>query len=126
MASAYSRTDPFVAPLVLTSAQEFALLDASEPDQIDAQLKENTPELYLGLALPERHDFILRHSASAKSRGIVATHELTLYCALALMHGERFASEQPWRALLEQVEQGRVALADAVAAGDAEPRVNYG
>ncbi|CUI03673.1 hypothetical protein BN2497_2123 [Janthinobacterium sp. CG23_2] len=27
--------------MVLTAEQEFALLDASEPDQVDAQLKKN-------------------------------------------------------------------------------------
>ncbi|CUI03676.1 DUF4123 domain-containing protein [Massilia antarctica] len=118
--TAYAEVSSFKPPLVLTAEQEFALLDASEPDQVDAQLKENIPNLYIGVPIPERHDFIRQHSAAAKRYGIVATHELTLYCATVLMYGEGFADVQPWKALLEQVRTGKVAFVDAVARIDPE------
>lgn len=120
VAAEYAEIGSFTPPLVLTSEQEFALLDASEPDQVDAQLKENILEKYATVPLPERHDFIVRHSACAKEFGIIATFELALYCAMVLMYGEAFATVQPWRSMLEQVRLGTASFADAVAAVEPE------
>ena len=107
--------DLFAPPLRLAEEQEFTLLEASEVDQVQEQLKSAMPELYRTLALPTRYDFLSRHMATAARLGIVASHELALYCGLALLHGEDFASTPPWQTLLERVRQRSVGLSDAVA-----------
>lgn len=116
----YELVDRFEAPLVLTAEQEFALLDASEADQVAAQLREMMPDQYLQIPLPQQHAFIMRHMAAARAVGVVATHELSLYCGLALLYGEDFALTPHWQQLLQRVGSGQVSLSDAVANEDGE------
>jgi hypothetical protein len=113
--AAYETKDRFEAPVVLTAEQEFALLDASEGDQVAAQLRTMMPDHYRRIPLPQQHDFITRQMLAAAASGIKTTSELALYCGLALIHGEGFAATSPWRSVLERVSSGAVSLSDAVA-----------
>jgi hypothetical protein len=94
--AAFESVERFSSPLVLSEAQEFGILDASEPDQVAQQLQAMMPEHYRQIALPERHAFLSRHMAEAKTAGIIATNELALYCGLALLYGEEFARKPAW------------------------------
>jgi hypothetical protein len=109
----FSETDHFTAPLTLNSVQESALIDASEPDQVAQLVQTGAPGDYETLRQGERHDFIVRHMAAARRFGIEATHELALYCALALIYGDGFAAERSWQAALQEVMQRKVSLAQA-------------
>ena len=109
----FCATDYFPAPLTINAAQESALIDASEPDQVAQVLQSGAPIDFETLRHAERHDFILRHMAAARQFGIEATHELSLYCALALIHGEHFAVERNWQAALQEVMQKKVSLTQA-------------
>lgn len=109
----FCATDHFTEPLVLNALQESALIDASEPDQIAQLLQSGVPIDYENLRQGERHDFILRHMAAARRLGVEATHELSLYCALALLHGEHFAAEKNWQAALQEVVQKKANLTQA-------------
>lgn len=111
----FSETDPLASPLRLTQEQEHALVDASEPDQIAQMLGERMPDAYRNLPLPERYDFFVRHMNAARRLGIQTTHELSLYCALALLHGEDFAAQEQWQAALQDVQAGKLSLALAAA-----------
>jgi hypothetical protein len=113
VAAKFSETDVFEAPLRLNAAQESTLVDASEPDQVASLLHTTVPDEYLGLPRPDRHDFILRHMATARQLGVEATHELALYCALALLHGEDFATLMPWQSELQRVQTGELSLTQA-------------
>jgi hypothetical protein len=113
VAAIFSEADIHEIPLMLTVAQENALLDASEPDQVAELLLSGVPDEYLALQPPQRHDFILRHVASARLLGITATHELALYCALALLHGEQFATQENWQSGLQGVLAGTMSLEQA-------------
>lgn len=104
----------FSSPLVLSEAQEFGMLDASEPDQVAQQLTTMMPDHYRRIALPQRHAFLSRHMAEAKTAGIVSTNELVLYCGLALLYGEEFARQPAWQLVLERVRSGRIKFSDAV------------
>lgn len=108
--------DEIVSPLELSAAQEFALLDASEIDQVATQLRSMLPDAYIRMRPAQRVDFLKRQIAAADRAGVVATHELALYCGLALLHGDEFAHTSPWREILVQVGKGSVSLVDAVAA----------
>ena len=102
-------------PFTLTSAQEGALIDASEPDQIAQLLLSSATEAYQAVPLDQRYDFILKHSAAAKQIGIEALHELALYCAVALLHGGEFATQANWSLVLQAVKNKQISLAQAVA-----------
>jgi hypothetical protein len=109
----FHATDQFTAPLILDTAQEAALLDASEPDQVAQLLQSGAPDAYEKLPVGERNDFILRHMTAARQFGVGATHELSLYCALALLHGEYFAWETKWLFALQEVKEKKMSLTDA-------------
>jgi hypothetical protein len=109
----FHKADQFAAPLILSAAQETALLDASEPDQVAQLLQSGAPDAYETLRQGERHDFILRHMVAARQFGVAATHELSLYCALALLHGEYFAWETKWLFALQEVKEKKMSLTDA-------------
>ena len=68
------------------------------------------PDAYRNLPLPERYDFFVRHMNAARQLGVQATHELSLYCALALLHGEDFAAHEKWQAALQDVQAGKSSL----------------
>lgn len=111
----FADNEPFQAPLILTVVQESALLDASEPDQVAQLLRATVPEEYALLAASMRHDFILRHMKAAIQLKIKATHELALYCGLALLYGEDFAEQKNWQSLLQEVQIGKLSLTQAAA-----------
>jgi hypothetical protein len=113
VASKFARADNFVAPLELSTVQEAGLIDASEPDQVAQMLQTGAPNDYQTVRLGERHDFALRHMAAARSVGIQATHELSLYCALALLYGEEFATQKSWQVALQEVQGKKISLAQA-------------
>jgi hypothetical protein len=115
VASKFKCADNFVAPLELSTAQEAGLIDASEPDQVAQLLQSGASDDYQTLRPGERHDFILRHMAAARDLGIQATHELSLYCALALFYGDQFATQKNWQPALQDVREKKVSLAKAAA-----------
>ena len=110
----FSEAETPEIPLILTVQQEGAMLDASEPDQVAAFLQPVVPVEYADLAPELRYDFIVRHMGAARLLGIKATHELALYCVMPLLHGEQFATQAPWHAVLGQVQSGRRSLTLAV------------
>jgi hypothetical protein len=113
VSAVFSEADLFEAPLILSMVQEHALLDASEPDQVVDLLQSTVQDEYLALPAQDRHDFIVRHMTAARLLGIEATHELALYCALALLQGEQFATQKHWQAALQEVQSGKLSLAQA-------------
>lgn len=111
--AAYDAADSFDSPIVLSAPQEFALVDASEIDQVAAQVQSTVPDLYMRMGAPQRVAFLRRQMAAASTEGIVATHELALYCGLALLYGEDFSLESPWPEVLAQVRAG-IPFSDAI------------
>jgi hypothetical protein len=113
IAEFYKEDSEFI-PLTFDSIQEAEMLDASEPDQIAGLLQECVPNEYAGLKPADRHTFILRNMEVAKHFGINAAHELSLFCALALLHGETFKDEEGWSQIMNKVQAGRISLTLAV------------
>ena len=110
----FSEAETQEIPLILTVQQEGAMLDASEPDQVASFLLPVVPVEYAGLAPELRYDFIVRHMEAARILGVKATHELALYCVMPLLHGEQFATQAPWPAVLGEVQSGKRSLTQAV------------
>jgi hypothetical protein len=108
-------TDNFYTPLALTVRQEQLLVDASEPDQVDEQLRLALPTEYACVPLRERHEFIVRNMAAAQRFKISSTRELALFCSLTLFYGEAFAESSEWRPLLSEIVAEKRTLTDVVA-----------
>jgi hypothetical protein len=113
--TSFSPADTFVVPLRLSANQEFALLDASEVDQVAEQLASAMPENYRGIDGAQRYPFLKHHMAAAIEVDIEATHELALYCGLAMLYGNNFSQLPQWQTLLDKVRSGNINLSDAVA-----------
>lgn len=107
--------DQFEPPLELTAQDETALLDASEPDQVDDLLRKCVPDEYSAVSLRDRHNFVTGQIRVAREFGVVATHELALFCALALRHGEGFERAPQWSRLFEEIKSGAGSMTQAVA-----------
>ncbi|TWI46744.1 uncharacterized protein DUF4123 [Pseudoduganella flava] len=107
--------DEHTVPLRLTATQEFALLAASEPDQVAEQLAALVPEPWRKVSLPQRADFLERHIADARRIGLTSTRDLTLYCGIALLEGEDFCATAKWRPLLGAVQRGEMDFSSALA-----------
>lgn len=101
-------------PLKFTQEQQDELLDACEPDQIAALLQEFVPHEFNNLAPENRHYFIIRQMEIARNFGITLTHEIALFCALTLMHGEDFTNEERWSQIMSSVQAGKISLTIAV------------
>ncbi|WP_312515186.1 DUF4123 domain-containing protein [Massilia sp.] len=95
--------DAFVSPLQLAAEQEFAMIDASEIDVVEGRLRGMFPDLAIRVNVAERELFLRRHMAAAHAAGIESTNDMTLYCGLAVIHGEHFADSSPWREILAKV-----------------------
>ncbi|WP_035787539.1 MULTISPECIES: DUF4123 domain-containing protein [unclassified Janthinobacterium] len=111
----FSEAEMHKVPLSLTVEQEGMMLDASEPDQVAAFLRPAVPVEYANMAPELRYDFIVRHMGAARMLGIYATHELALYCLMALLHGEKFSIQAPWATVLGEVKSGKSDFTLAVA-----------
>jgi len=106
--------DRFEAPLRFDEAQERTLVVASEPDQVASRLAEIVPAQLLEVPLPERHGFIVAQTSAAKGIGVSSLHELTLYCAAALLDGREFATSAKWRDAIVNVSDGKIGFIDAI------------
>lgn len=113
--SEFSNTERFTSPLILTASQETELVDRSEPDQVDEQLRLSLPNEYALLALPLRHKFITDQMAAGRHFGISSTRELSLYCSLALFYGSNFAERSNWSSTLIEIQAGKRNLTETVA-----------
>lgn len=78
-------------PIEFTPAQENALIELSEPDQVAMLLRGVVPAEYERIAHAMRHDFIQRHIAAARGYSITSVQEQALFCSLILTEGEHFA-----------------------------------
>jgi hypothetical protein len=111
----FSNVDAFCPPLILTARQEQELVDASEPDQVEEQLRQSVPNEFTRLLGAERHLFITRHMRAAREFRITSTREFALYCALALVYGPDFSFRPEWAPKLYLIQEGRSDLTSAVA-----------
>jgi hypothetical protein len=111
----FSNVDTFSAPLSLSARQEHELLDASEPDQVEEQLRNSVPNEFTRLLGAQRHQFITRHMGAAREFRITSTRELALYCALALVQGADFSTRPEWAPKLDLIRDGKLDLTSVVA-----------
>lgn len=108
------RADLIYAPLKFSQDQQDELLDACEPDQIAALLQEFVPNEFNTLEPEKRHSFVIRQMEMAKNFGVTVTHEMALFCALTLMHGQGFTNEEKWSQIMSDVHAGKIGLTLAV------------
>lgn len=113
VSATFAETGGCDVPLVLSTKQEAALLDASEPDQVAQLLRTFVPNEYAELVAGQAYDFIIKHMRAARAFGVASTHDHALYCSLALLEGEDFSEREKWSAALEKFGRG-TSLSDAI------------
>jgi hypothetical protein len=87
----------------------------SEIDQVAAQLSCLVLDLYLQIG-GGRFEFLQWQIIDAKAAGIDSTHGLSIYCGLALLHGEEFASTSTWQTQSADFRNQKINFTEAVAA----------
>lgn len=112
--SAFSEADSVLIPLELTSAQEAALIDASEIDQVAMLLEAIMPANFDALLGSDRVSFLRKNIAAARSYKIVSTNDVTMFCTLALTYGDGFEHSPPWAEQLEKVSLGQTSFYDVL------------
>lgn len=111
--SIFSTDDTWPTTFEFSVIQQDALIESCEPDQIAELLRNGVPEAFQKVPLPEQYGFIVRNMVSARSFGIQATHELSFFCALALLLGEKFVEDEKWSMALDDVKKGVLTLQQA-------------
>lgn len=114
ISSTQTDRDTFQSPMSLHDGQLSDLLQASEIDEIAFLLENNAPEKFHELHPVERYRLIQEKMAAASNSGLSTLGDRALYCALALIHGLEFDSQQRWREMLLRVKAGEITLAQAV------------
>lgn len=106
--------------LVLSAAQQNALIQAGEADAVIDLLLRNKIEPLLDMPFPERHPTICRLIETAAGWGLSATADLAAYCSLALLRGVRFDKVEPWSSQLALVKRGDLKFSDALSLVDSQ------
>ncbi|QYF91596.1 DUF4123 domain-containing protein [Massilia sp. PAMC28688] len=112
--SEFLETDSPEIPLGLTSTQEAALIDASEIDQVAMLLEAVMPANFEALVGSDRVSFLRKNIAAAHSYRIVSPNDVTLFCTLALTHGDGFEHRTPWVQHFEKVNSGQTSFYDVL------------
>lgn len=110
----FSHAESFYLPLVLSERQEDELVDASQIDQVEEQLRLSVPSELSRVPPSKRHDFIRKHMVAASDFRITSTRELMLYCAVALVYGEDFSARPEWSSNLVLIREGKLSLTSVV------------
>lgn len=110
----FSPAEAFQSPLLLSARQEHELLDASEFDQVEEQLRLSVPRELSQVMPPKRYEFISRQMTAAREFGINSTRELSLYCALAFVYGADFSDLPEWSSQLSLIREGKHDLTSLV------------
>lgn len=113
-AASFQEDDSETLPIEFSPAQEKALIELSEPDQVAMLLRSVVPAEYEQIAPVMRFDFLKRHMAAARGYGIGSVQEQALFCSLILTEGEHFAVAPKWLQALTDVAASRMTLFDAV------------
>ena len=101
----FDSEDKFIAPLVLSAQQEFALIEACAVDQVLALLRQNMPQLMAALPLSEQSTFVGRAIHTVRARGIDSIYKFSLYAAVCMSQGEAFANGPQGMCFLDQLKQ---------------------
>jgi hypothetical protein len=105
IAAAFGEHELLSAPMMLDQKQEFALLEASEVDQVLDLLRSNLPELMEKLSLPDQYILINRQLVTAKQEGLDSVLEFAIYAMTILSKGEAIKNGQGWRSFLAKLKR---------------------
>jgi hypothetical protein len=98
----------------LTQEQEFALINASEPDQVLHILLKTMPQL-AALMPKNQYCFIADNIRSASRLGLCSVSDFVLYSTMVTLCGADFEALPYWENTLVDVRAERISFAAAVA-----------
>jgi hypothetical protein len=112
IASHFGYEGEFVSPLVLTQQQEYALLVASEVDQVLDLLRSNVPQAMAKLPVPEQYRFVSQQIDRAKESELCAIWEMAFYTTVVLSKGEKFVEGGNWSRILASLKRNDFELSE--------------
>lgn len=106
--------DAFTAPLRLTTAQEVAMITASEPDAVmDLLTTRGTPR-FMAIPYPARYPVVRAIVERARGWGLRDLPDMQSFAMLCMLAGMDFDQREPWAALLPEVSDGRLTFNEAL------------
>lgn len=100
---AFSDRETFSAPFVISQQQEFALLEASEIDQVLDLLRTNFPDSLALITKSEQSDFVAYQIDSARKLGFNSVLQFSIHAARLLLEGDGFVDSPLYPAFLDEV-----------------------
>lgn len=113
-AASFQAHDREPLPIEFTPAQEKALIELSELDQVAMLLRSVVPAEYEQIARAVRHDFLKHHMTAARGYATTSVRQQALFCLLILTEGEHFAGSPKWQQAITDVAASRSTFFDAV------------
>jgi len=101
----FNARENFPIPFVISQQQEFALLEASEIDQVLDLLRSNFPRYLASIKQSEQYAFVRRQIDSARQFGFESVLQFSLYAAGLLLEGEGFVESPLYPAFLDEVRK---------------------
>lgn len=98
----------------LAHVQVDMLVEASVPDHILSHLRVNQPALLAPIAPQKQYEEIKRHLLGARQLHVSSMADILQYVAAGLLYGTRLQTDPSIVALLDQVRQRSIPLAQAL------------
>jgi hypothetical protein len=109
-----SSADSLLPPVKLDDSQFAGMLRAAEVDAVIPELVREAPNQFLALAPADRVAFTQRCLQDADDAAIHSHAHRVLWCLAALEFGAKFMQGPVWSALVVQVSNGEMSMAQAI------------
>jgi hypothetical protein len=122
--SVFNISEQYVAPLILSQEQEFALIEASEVDQVLELLRKSVPQVMQALPMPDQYEVVNDAIGTARRDGIESIYMLSMYAAVIISKGKMFKDDPLWNSFLEELKADRIGFSDEVTGIDLNVRLD--
>jgi hypothetical protein len=122
--SVFNISEQYVAPLILSQEQEFALIEASEVDQVLELLRKSVPQVMQALPMPDQYEVVNDAIGTARRDGIESIYMLSMYAAVIISKGKMFMDDPLWNSFLEELKADRIGFSDEVTGIDLNVRLD--
>ncbi|SDC89488.1 protein of unknown function [Massilia sp. PDC64] len=99
----FNDRENFSTPFAISQQQEFALLEASEIDQVLDVLRSNFPDSLALIKKPEQSTFVACQIDSARKLGFNSVLQFSLHAARLLLEGDGFVNSPVYPEFLDEV-----------------------
>lgn len=101
-------------PLSLSQVQVDMLVEASVPDHLLANLRENQPQLLFDVPSSQQYGLVESLLLAARKLGLRGMQDITNYICAGLIYGDRMQTDPAILAVLQQVKNKEFTFTDAM------------